>query len=75
MGTGKGHSVKEIIEIVGEIAKRPVGYSYKPRRQGDPPKLVADINSAKNLLQYQPRHDIVSIIQTAYNWQLKQNDK
>jgi UDP-glucose 4-epimerase len=75
LGTGQGHSVKEIIEIVGNIAKRPVGYSYKPRRQGDPPKLVANINSAKNLLNYQPKHDILSILKTAYEWQKRHDGK
>ena len=75
LGTGQGHSVKEIIQIVGEVAKRPVGYTYKSRREGDPPKLVADINSAKKLLNYQPRHDIISIIETAYEWQKRHDRK
>lgn len=74
LGTGQGHSVKEIINMIGNIAKRPVGYTYEPRRLGDPMQLVANINLAKDLLTYAPKHDILSIIETAYNWQTK-NDK
>lgn len=74
LGTGQGYSVKEIINMIGNIAKRPVGYTYEPRRLGDPMQLVANINLAKDLLTYSPKHDILSIIETAYNWQTK-NDK
>lgn len=75
LGTGKGHSVKEIIDLIGKVAKRPVGYTYKPRRQGDPAQLVANINLAESLLTYSPKHDIVSIIKTAYEWQKRHDGK
>ena len=71
LGTGKGYSVKEIIEMIGKVAKRPIGYTYAEKRPGDPSKLIADINYAKTLLNYQPRHDIMSILETAYKWQNK----
>jgi UDP-glucose 4-epimerase len=71
LGTGKGYSVKEIIDMTGKVAKMPVEYNYAERRLGDPSKLVADINLAKKLLNYQPRHDIMSILETAYKWQNK----
>jgi UDP-glucose 4-epimerase len=41
------------------------------KRPGDPSKLVANINYAETLLHYQPRHDIMSILETAYKWQNK----
>ena len=72
LGTGKGYSVKEIIDMIGKVAKLPVGYNYAERRPGDPSNLVADINLAKKLLNYQPRHDIMSILETAYKWQNKE---
>jgi UDP-glucose 4-epimerase len=75
LGTGKGYSVKEIIDLIGEISKRPVGYVYKPRREGDPTQLVANINFAEELLTYSPKHDIVSIIKTAYEWQKRHDGK
>jgi UDP-glucose 4-epimerase len=75
LGTGKGYSVKEIIDLIGEITKRPVGYTYRPRREGDPAQLIANINLAEELLTYSPKHDIVSIIKTAYEWQKRHDGK
>ena len=54
-----------------EELKLPVEYSVKPRREGDPDSLIADITFAKNLLNYHPKHDILSIIKTAYEWNEK----
>ena len=71
LGTGKGYSVKEIIDMIGKVAKLPVGYNYAEKRPGDPSKLVADITYAEKLLNYRPRHDIMSIIETAHKWQIK----
>ena len=75
LGTGRGYSVQEIINLIEKVTKQKVKYSYWPRREGDPPMLIADINLAKQLLNYRPKHDIISILQTAYNWHLKQNGK
>ena len=74
LGTGKGYSVQEIVNLVKKITGEDVQYKYESRRVGDPPYLFANINYATDLLQYQPKHDIISIIQTAYNWH-KKNDK
>ncbi len=41
-GTGQGFSVKEVLGIVEEVTGRPVPHSIGPRRDGDPPLLVAD---------------------------------
>lgn len=75
LGTGKGYSVKQIVDMIGEVAKRPIGYTYQPRRPGDPAHLVANINLAKKLLTYSPKHDILSIIETAYEWQKRHDGK
>jgi UDP-arabinose 4-epimerase len=41
LGTGKGHSVKEVIETVAQVTGRKVPFEMCPRREGDPPALVA----------------------------------
>ena len=69
LGTGKGYSVQEIVNLVKKITGENVQYKYEPRRAGDPPYLFANINYATDLLTYQPKHDIISIIETAYNWE------
>lgn len=71
LGTGQGHSIFEILELLVKNTDAKVSFQNSPRRPGDPPRLVADISYAKQILQYQPKHDIISILKTAYNWQFK----
>ena len=75
LGTGLGYSVQDIVNLIGKITDEKITYTYGERRPGDPPFLVADIKYASEVLQYRPKHDIVSIIETAHKWQLKQNDE
>ena len=74
LGTGKGHSNLEIINLIKDKLNLPVKYTVVSRRQGDPDSLVADINLAQKVLQFKPRYDIMDILQTAYDWHLR-NDK
>jgi len=74
LGTGKGHSNLEIINLIKDKLNLPVKYTVVSRRQGDPDSLVADINLAQKVLNFKPRYDIMDILQTAYDWHLK-NDK
>lgn len=75
LGTGVGYSVLEIIGKIEEVTQQKITYNILPRRPGDPTRLVADINLAEKVLNYRPKHDIISILQTAYNWQVKENGK
>lgn len=74
LGTGKGHSNLEIINLIKNKLNLSVKYTVVSRRQGDPDSLVADINLAQKVLNFKPRYDIMDILQTAYDWHLK-NDK
>ena len=71
LGTGKGYSVDKIIELIEKVSGREIKVNYLPRRPGDPAKLVARVDLAKKVLNYRPKHDIMSILQTAYNWHTK----
>jgi len=73
LGAGVGYSVKEIIQTVEKVTLKKVNYTISPRRKGDPESLVASIEKAKNLLNYSPKHDITSIIQSAFEWEKKRN--
>jgi UDP-glucose-4-epimerase GalE len=75
LGTGKGHSNYEIINLIIDELGLPVKYKVKARREGDPDRLVADINLAQKVLNYQPKHDIISILKTAYEWHKKYDKK
>jgi UDP-arabinose 4-epimerase len=72
LGTGIGHSVREVIKVAGSITGRPVPCREAPRRAGDPPVLVADASRAEKLLRWKPElPDLDDIIGTAWRWQQK----
>jgi UDP-glucose-4-epimerase GalE len=72
LGTGKGYSVREILEAIARETGRKVPHLIKPRRAGDPAYLVADAGAAREVLQFSPGHsDLATIIRTAWTWHLK----
>lgn len=69
LGTGRGLSVQEIIDLVEEVTGQRVPVAHAGRRQGDPPILVADAAKARNLLGWHPvASDPENIIGSAWNW-------
>jgi UDP-glucose 4-epimerase len=72
LGTGKGFSVREILEAIARETGSNVPHLIKPRRAGDPAYLVADASAARKVLQFSPGHsDLATIIRTAWAWHLK----
>jgi UDP-glucose 4-epimerase len=69
LGTGKGISVKEIISICEEVTGLKVPFSIAERRPGDPPYLYASNGYAKEVLNFTAKHDIYSIVKTAWEWE------
>jgi UDP-glucose-4-epimerase GalE len=68
LGTGVGHSVKEVIDALKALGLK-VQSTNSNRRDGDPAYLVAEATKAKNILGWQPQYtDINSILATAVNW-------
>lgn len=69
LGTGKGASVKEVIEMAKEITGKPIPSKLVPRRIGDPPSLTADAELARELLGWEPKHsNLKTIIESEWNW-------
>jgi UDP-glucose 4-epimerase len=68
LGTGHGTTVKELLETVQHVAGREFDIKYGPRREGDSPALVADNSLARRTIGWSPRHDLQSIVGTAWNW-------
>ena len=75
LGTGEGYSIKEIIALVEKVTGNRVVFQFGDRRPGDPALLVANISFAKEVLQFEPKHDIISIIRTAYNWETRDDNE
>jgi UDP-glucose-4-epimerase GalE len=73
LGTGTGHSVREVIAAVAGISGHAVPVREAQRRMGDPPVLVADASAAFRLLAWQPAYpDIQTIVAHAWAWHQRQ---
>jgi UDP-glucose 4-epimerase len=69
LGTGQGHSVLEVIQTVREVTGREVPYEMAGRREGDPPRLVADASRAREVLGWTPKQpELRQIVSTAWDW-------
>ena len=69
-GYGHGYSVREVVRAVGQVHGRPIPVVETGRRPGDPPQLVADGSSTREVLGWQPRYDDLEfIVKTGYNWE------
>jgi len=68
LGTGKGHSVREVISTVERISGREVPKRVSPRRPGDPAELVADPTRAEKLLNWRATRSLEDIVSTAWKW-------
>jgi len=55
VGTGSGHSVKEVVAAIERVTSRKVPYTTGPRREGDPPSLVADSQKLQRTLGWAPK--------------------
>ena len=45
-----------------------IQYAIGSRREGDPRRLVANSDAAKEQLNFKPKHNLQSILRTAYHW-------
>jgi UDP-glucose 4-epimerase len=68
LGTGRGHSVKEVISVVEATTGRSVRKHFAPRRAGDPPVLVADPGRAEEVLGWKAKRSLAEIVSTAWRW-------
>ncbi len=69
-----GYSIREVIAAVEQIAGKTVPVKILPRRPGDPPVLIGQSDKARRVLQWVPRYeDLATIIETAWQWYLKDN--
>ncbi len=71
LGTGRGHSVLEIIQAAEEATGRPVRRKMGPRRPGDPPVLVADPSKAQTVLGWTAKRNLADIVSSAWAWMQK----
>lgn len=72
LGNGNGFSVQEVIDTAERVTGKSIKVVDTPRRDGDPPVLVADAKLAKDELGWQPKYpDLETIIKHAWEWEKK----
>ncbi len=72
LGTGRGHSVREVVRAIERVTRRPLPVRPMPRRPGDPPQLVAEPRLAFEVLGWRPRlSDLDTIVSTTCAWYAK----
>jgi UDP-glucose-4-epimerase GalE len=64
LGTGRGSTVREVLDVAERVLGRPVPHVVGPRRAGDPSSLVADPGRAERLLGWRAaRSDLETLIE------------
>jgi len=72
LGTGGGSSVREVIDAARKVTGRKIDIVEKPRRPGDPPRLIASSEKIKRELGWQPQfQSLDAIIESAWKWHQK----
>ena len=75
LGTGGGSSVREVIEACRKVTGHAIPVIEKPRRPGDPPRLIAASDKIKAALGWNPRfQNILPIVESAWAWHVKHPD-
>lgn len=71
LGSGNGHSVRQVIEVARKVTGKPIPVIECPPRPGDPPRLVADSAKIRKVLGWKPQFDsLEDIISSAWKWHL-----
>jgi UDP-arabinose 4-epimerase len=69
LGTGQGHSVRQLVRTVEDVTGRTVVTKEAPRRSGDPAALVADPTQALATLGWTARYgSLKAIVESAVKW-------
>ena len=75
LGNGVGYSVREVIETARSVTGHPIPATEVPRRAGDPARLVASGEKAKNILGWEPKiKQLDEIVESAWKWHRKHPD-
>jgi UDP-glucose 4-epimerase len=71
-GYGHGYSVREVLQSVERVSGRKLAVREEPRREGDPPVLVARADRIKQRLGWQPAlDDLDQIVRSSLQWEQK----
>ena len=75
LGTGKGFSIKDVIEVCEKVAGKEINKEIRGRRAGDPAVLIASNKKAKDILGWDISYNnLYDIVQSAYEFAVANND-
>ncbi|MFT4691553.1 MAG: UDP-glucose 4-epimerase [Limisphaerales bacterium] len=75
LGTGRGYSVREVVDSCERVTGRKIPLLETPRRSGDPPQLVARADQAREAFGWEPEFTTIdSIIESAWRWHERNPD-
>jgi UDP-glucose 4-epimerase len=69
LGTGRGYSVLEVIKSFERATGQKLNYRIGPRRPGDVMQIYSDTKKANDVLGWEAKEDLDSMMITAWNWQ------
>lgn len=69
LGTGRGHSVLELVRAFAEASGRDIPYEIVARRPGDVAACYADVSHARNVLGWSSRRDLAAMCNDSWRWQ------
>jgi len=72
LGSGQGHSIRQVVKMVEQVSGCKVPYRTAERRPGDPPVLVAENRAAVEILGWTPKNSSLhQIVESAWLWHSK----
>ncbi|MDQ0298146.1 UDP-glucose 4-epimerase [Salibacterium salarium] len=72
LGSSEGFSVKEMVEAARQVTGKDIPQQMGARRAGDPARLIASSDKARQVLNWEPkRTDVQTIVKDAWNWHQK----
>lgn len=69
LGTGRGHSVLEVVKAFERASGRRIAYEFAPRRSGDVAACYADPTLARERLGWQATRDLDAMCADSWRWQ------
>ena len=67
VGTGRGWSVREVLDTVGDVTGVRLRPQVAPPRAGDPPAVVAAVERITDLLGWRAAHDLRGMVESAWS--------
>ena len=68
LGTGRGSSVQEVIDVAKRVSGVDIPVEYTNRRAGDPVAIYADNTKERTMLAWNPEHGLDQIVESAWKW-------